>query len=260
MKKRIFCFGCSFTHYHWPTWADLLIVDALDQGFELGENWGKMGVGNQYIFNKIWEADAKHHFTEDDWIFVSWTAMARDDRWYKGDWYHTKNREDLHPMFGPAEYMDPVNYTLRDSSLIVSTQLALKAIGVNQRHWTINNIFDAPVTGGQGTPASQVLDTFDLAFDCPPLVTTLGENLDSDRVKIIVGDQWYAKPKPDGHPSTWEHWNYLVQNIANTDIPWLRANPSSPAHKMAAEWREQLNPAKPVQLKQLGWITPALGW
>ena len=40
----LYTFGCSFTKYVWPTWADLLLsqVD--------GENWGMCGGGNKFIF------------------------------------------------------------------------------------------------------------------------------------------------------------------------------------------------------------------
>jgi len=35
--KRLFTFGCSFTHFDWPTWANLL---GLDNEYDLCENWG----------------------------------------------------------------------------------------------------------------------------------------------------------------------------------------------------------------------------
>ena len=37
---RIFTFGCSFTQYHWPTWADILINENICNG-GIGENWGR---------------------------------------------------------------------------------------------------------------------------------------------------------------------------------------------------------------------------
>ena len=44
--KRAFVFGCSFTQYYWPTWADIL-----GREFNKFENWGQCGGGNQFIFN-----------------------------------------------------------------------------------------------------------------------------------------------------------------------------------------------------------------
>ena len=37
--SRLFTFGCSFTNYAWPTWADFLGLE-----FEHFENWGVSGV------------------------------------------------------------------------------------------------------------------------------------------------------------------------------------------------------------------------
>ena len=43
--KRLITFGCSFTDYSWPTWADII---ALDREVEY-ENWAIGGGGNQQI-------------------------------------------------------------------------------------------------------------------------------------------------------------------------------------------------------------------
>ena len=42
---RLIVFGCSFTDYAWPTWADII---AYDLGCEY-ENWAQGGGGNQQI-------------------------------------------------------------------------------------------------------------------------------------------------------------------------------------------------------------------
>ena len=49
----LYTFGCSFTKYVWPTWADLLLsqVD--------GENWGMCGGGNKFIFETLMECIIK---------------------------------------------------------------------------------------------------------------------------------------------------------------------------------------------------------
>jgi len=36
--RRLFAFGCSFTQYKWPTWADIL-----GKSFDLSYNLGKSG-------------------------------------------------------------------------------------------------------------------------------------------------------------------------------------------------------------------------
>ena len=79
--SRLFTFGCSFTAYEWPTWADIL-----GRQFDFFENWGKPGAGNQFICNSIAEADAKYNFGKDDTIIVMWSSMMREDRYIQNGW------------------------------------------------------------------------------------------------------------------------------------------------------------------------------
>jgi len=77
VKKRLFTFGCSFTEYPWPSWADLTSV-----AFDYYENWGCRGIGNKAIAERIAEAHVKHKFCQDDTIIVQWSSHLRHD------WYH----------------------------------------------------------------------------------------------------------------------------------------------------------------------------
>ena len=55
---RIFTFGCSWTRYVWPTWAD--IIKYTDQKPEV-HNWGKPGIGNVGILYRMIECDLKNN-------------------------------------------------------------------------------------------------------------------------------------------------------------------------------------------------------
>jgi hypothetical protein len=72
--KRLFTFGCSFTKYHYPTWANFLSVD-----FDYFENWGKSGIGNKAITERIVECHVKNKFTKDDTVIVQWSSHLRYD-------------------------------------------------------------------------------------------------------------------------------------------------------------------------------------
>lgn len=74
MKKRLFTFGCSFTKYCWPTWADFLGSD-----FEYFENWGMPGIGNRAILERILECHSKMRFNEADTVIVQWSTHLRHD-------------------------------------------------------------------------------------------------------------------------------------------------------------------------------------
>jgi hypothetical protein len=86
MAGRFFSFGCSFTEYSWPTWANILAHTFKQQGIEC-YNYGRSGTGNYAIFNTMIKADLRHKFTADDIIMVMWSSWSREDRWFSfGGW------------------------------------------------------------------------------------------------------------------------------------------------------------------------------
>jgi len=71
---RLFTFGCSFTNYSWPTWADFFGLE-----FDYFENWGVPGIGNVAIANRVSECFIKNNITEDDTVVIQWTGHLRND-------------------------------------------------------------------------------------------------------------------------------------------------------------------------------------
>jgi hypothetical protein len=63
--KRLFVVGCSFTKYHWPTWADML-----GKEYDHFENWGNSGLGNRAIAERLTELVVTNEITQDDTIVV----------------------------------------------------------------------------------------------------------------------------------------------------------------------------------------------
>jgi len=75
--SRLFTFGCSFTWWPWPTWADII-------AYELKipyQNWGMPGLGNVGIHSRLIECDLRNNFNKDDLIFVMWSSWTREDRY-----------------------------------------------------------------------------------------------------------------------------------------------------------------------------------
>ena len=72
--RRLFAFGCSFTNYAWPTYADFLSYE-----FDEYENWGFPGLGNRAIAERVAECHAKNNITKDDIVLVQWTSHVRND-------------------------------------------------------------------------------------------------------------------------------------------------------------------------------------
>lgn len=135
--KRIFAFGCSFTSYIWPTWADLI---ALQHPDKLYYNLGIAGLGNLGISCRIVEASKRYQFTDDDLIMVMWTTFSREDRWLNGNWYVQGNVYNSgYPKEFVRDFNDPIGHMIRDQAIIDLTAdylrkyktLILKSVPIN---------------------------------------------------------------------------------------------------------------------------------
>lgn len=83
MSKRLVVFGCSFTNYGWPTWADIIAIDNPDWGYE---NWALPGLGNQGIAKRMMFRQYSQGWNSDDIVAVQWTSMIREDRFKDNNW------------------------------------------------------------------------------------------------------------------------------------------------------------------------------
>lgn len=128
-RNRLFAFGCSFTCYKWPTWADIL-GKTFDQYF----NYGRAGAGNQYIFNSIIEASLTHKIQSDDTVIVMWTSVTREDRYVNRKWitpgsiYH----QTVYDKKFVKKFADVRGYVIRDLSLIHSIDAVLNSVGCSR--------------------------------------------------------------------------------------------------------------------------------
>lgn len=117
MYKRCFTFGCSFTRYAWPTWADIL-HHTNDIPVT---NWALPGIGNQGILHLMLECDLKYKFTAEDLILVMWTSWTREDRFIDNQW------KNVGSVFGGLfydktfinQYWDWDNDVIRNASAIM---------------------------------------------------------------------------------------------------------------------------------------------
>lgn len=123
--KRLFTFGCSFTNYHWSTWADCLAPE-----YDSFENWGQPGGGNHYIFNSVMEADQRHRFTDGDTVVVCWSSVDREDRYVEGQWHTPGNAHFATNIFNP-EYLkthwDERGWLIRDLAYIKAVKTLLES-------------------------------------------------------------------------------------------------------------------------------------
>jgi hypothetical protein len=219
MKGRIFTFGCSFTRYLWPTWADIINFD-LDNEFH---NWGICGIGNIAILHKMLECDLKHQFNSNDIILVNWSSWHREDRLANhGRWLEGGNIFN-NPTFDKAfikDFWNEHNDIVKNTSAII---MANKMFNINfQSHMTD---FDTYI---------DVSDDYKYLFDNLPNTVMFDKNNNSR----FDNKTWDSHPDVICHinhvntiynsigstinPSTVDHFNKLqeriVTELTDTDI------------------------------------------
>jgi hypothetical protein len=114
---RIFCFGCSWTNYRWPTWADIARYGSDVPVY----NWGLRGIGNVGILHRMVEADLKHKFTDKDLIMVQWSTWTREDRFIT-EWTAGGSVFN-HPLYGDdfvKKYWHWNNDVIKNATAIIS--------------------------------------------------------------------------------------------------------------------------------------------
>jgi hypothetical protein len=121
---RLITFGCSFTDYSWPTWADIMARD-LDCEYE---NWAIGGGGNQQIARRILYRDQQFGWQPDDIVLVQWTSITREDRFYETQWV-SQGSVSLAPHYGSKwveQYWSWNNDVINTAQARMTTELILK--------------------------------------------------------------------------------------------------------------------------------------
>jgi hypothetical protein len=150
MAGRLFTFGCSFTKYYWPTWADLLLTQTE------GENWGMSGGGNKFIFESLIECDVKNKIAKDDTVIIMWTSFFREDRYMHGHWQNYGNVYNAEPMYDKQflqKYWDDFGAVLHNLNYIYATTKILKGIGCQ---WKMSSMLPLAKFNEYATDISQI--------------------------------------------------------------------------------------------------------
>jgi hypothetical protein len=211
MTTRFFAFGCSFTKYHWPTWADLIGIEYNNAYY----NYGQRGAGNMFIFNAVIEANQKHNFTKDDLIIVQWSSLSRNDYYIDNKWI-TKgglrqgnySSDDLNVM---VKYFDFRGHLIRDIAFIKSIKLLLDNVGCKYEFLQMVPLFENEIN----TPEAERLSAESLN-DIGELYADVVGKLKPSFFKML-GDRRhnmvYGNTKPNRHPIPSEHLNYCASNL-----------------------------------------------
>jgi len=121
---RLITYGCSFTNYHWSTWADIL---AENSKLDL-INRGLRGCGNNFIFARFQQDMAEGMFQKDDEIRIMWCYYNRVSRF---DTPHVL----LDSLPEPTVHSDKIKNFKNTIQMIMQTQDALQGYDYDFMTW-----------------------------------------------------------------------------------------------------------------------------
>lgn len=128
--KRVFMFGCSFTNYYWPTWANILSFETPQAEVY---NLGQSGGGNLFISERIAAGNQIFNFNENDLILVMWSTHFREDRYIKDKW-HTPGSVYSQKFYDDnfvEKYTCVKGFLVRDLALITLVKKFLQNISAD---------------------------------------------------------------------------------------------------------------------------------
>lgn len=188
MNKRLFTFGCSFTNYWWPTWADIL-----GQSFDKHYNWGIASASNQYILNSLLECHAKQTITENDTVIIMWTFTDRESKINNAKWQH-----EMRQMRS-----DDSGYNMLTMYHMLAAKNTLDGLGCKYQFFTLQSIHFA-----YDTNATHMIGSIDSLLTVPSFK------------KLIYNNVWETR-KDDlvNHSSVFTRTNALSRlQIAYEDV------------------------------------------
>jgi hypothetical protein len=210
--NRLFVFGCSFTHYAWPTWADLLAKEMEHAEYY---NFGRSGAGNLFISNRVTQANGKFKFCDTDLVIVMWSGAFREDRYIDDKWLMAGNiytQKHAYDKNFVKNYTDPEGFLIRDMSLIELTRSYLNNLPCTAIHTSMVELT------GEDSSLMPKLDSKTIRFGQKInelYKTTLDGMLPSVNEIISTTKTWKWKdkngdPYSESHPSPMDHCNYLL--------------------------------------------------
>lgn len=208
--KRFLSFGCSFTDYHWMTWADI-ISEEISESYK----YAQAGAGNFYIFQSFNEALIHHKICKDDLVMIMFSNVTREDRF-------TKNRGWITP--GNLYYQDEYDknfidkflchhgYLMRDLNIANSLKTMLDYIGCDYALMSIVP-FQSLKSDSLLIENIEYLENFykDILKEILPSPFEIIFNFDwnSRKRRPQYHVSWKKEKYIDNHPTPEEHLEYL---------------------------------------------------
>lgn len=208
--RRFFVFGCSFTNYKWPTWADILYNQAQHLEYY---NYGLGGAGNLQIMTKLSHANQKFKFNKNDLIGVMFTSFNREDRWINGSWLSLGNiyNQNVYPEDWVMNFADPTGYIIRDMAVIDMTTNYLKNLSCDSfvlASYPLDDSLENIAGQFEKNMVEQLYKNYDALIKSIPVYHGLIQDLKDQN----IGHRYHntdGKFFHDTHPTPTEHLKYM---------------------------------------------------
>ena len=208
--RRFFAFGCSFTSYCPPTWADILASEMPTTEYY---NFGAGGGGNLMINNRVAQANLKFKFDENDLVIVMFTTMCREDRYIRGLWRAHGNvyNQEYYDRGFVKKYCDPIGYLVRDMALLEMTQAYLNSLPCKTLFLSLTDLSDnagllVDTTLNENDPTLYKVKQIYGDINFPFMVGKVSTGFRGLTFKDNTG-----KERNDGHPITQDHLDFLLK-------------------------------------------------
>ena len=212
--KRAFLFGCSFTTYYWPTWADLIKQEISDTYV-----YAKVGAGNVYIYQAIVEAVLKHDIAEGDLVMVMLSNVTREDRYTKSEGWITPGNlfhQNTYDQAFMKKFFCEKGYLMRDLSLIKGMESVLEITKSDYHFMSIVPMNSLSSNEIKMSGVDEVLSLYSTVLDkIKPSVLDIVFNGDwntrTNRPKYYT--HWASGLYTDNHPTPDEHLEYILKTF-----------------------------------------------
>lgn len=217
--KRFFAFGCSFTQYYWPTWADIVSKEIKES-----HNYGRNGAGNFFIYQSLIEAILKHKISEDDLVMIMFSNVTREDRFTKkrgwitpGNLYFQNEYDEKFVQ----KYMCDHGYLMRDLNLVNGCALALDSIGCDYKLMSMVPFDSKQSDGIKMSEIDYILKFYYKTLDAvePSVLDTIfNGDWNTRPSRPMYHVSWQKEKYVDNHPTPSEHLEYLRAIIPDTEF------------------------------------------
>ena len=137
MYSTLYTFGCSFTQYKWPTWADYLHAGGLANKYQ---NWGLPGGSNDFIFHSVVNCDMKNKITSEDLVVVMWSQTNRLSDYTNNQGWTLLGNAYLYQPKERMKYYSEDKAMLEQTSYIHAVTKICKANGCNLKMFSVEPI------------------------------------------------------------------------------------------------------------------------